>query len=132
MRKLAPRSDSPSLRARFSELKRPASFSQRDHFVFQFVQPIFKQDQKLRVGDGHQLPRLRHPVHQLLTHLRWIDTFVQAFRQSEVHHAGNLVLTSVADEIDHEIQPILIRNQRQDFFQCRPNFRQSFFRSHAV
>ena len=107
-------------------------FSQRDHLVFQFVLPIFKQDQEFRVGDGHQLPGLRHPVHQLLTHVRWIDTFVQAFRQSEVHHAGTLVITGAADEIDYEIQPILIRNQRQNFFQCRPYFRQGFFRRHAV
>ena len=77
---------------------------QGDHLVLQFIQPVLEQDQQVRVGHGHELPGLGHPVHQLLTHVRWIDTFVQAFRQSEVHHAGHLVIAGAADEIDHEVQ----------------------------
>ena len=73
---------------------------QGDDFGLQFIQPVLEQDQQVRVGHGHELLGLGHPVHQGLTHMRWIDTFVQAFRQSEVHQAGHLVVAGAADEFD--------------------------------
>ena len=84
---------------------------QRDHLLLQFIQPVLEQDQQFRIGHGHQLPGLRHPVHQFLTHMRWIDTFVQAFRQSEVHHAGDLVFAGAADELDDKIEAVFISDQ---------------------
>jgi hypothetical protein len=36
---------------------------QGKHLMFQFIQPILEKDQQVRVGDGHELPGLRHPVH---------------------------------------------------------------------
>ena len=69
-------------------------FCQRDHLVFEFIQPIFKQDQESGSATAN-IAGMRPPVHQLMTHCV-IDTFVQAFRQSEVDHAGHLVIAGAA------------------------------------
>ena len=89
---------------------------QRNHLLLQFIQPVLEQDQELGVGHSHKLFGLGHPVHQLLTHVRWIDTFVQAFRQSEVHHAGHLVVAGAADEVNHEVKAVFLRDRGQKLF----------------
>jgi len=62
-----------------------------DDLVLQFLQPVFKQNQNLRVGYGFKLFGMGHFLHQALTHMGWIDTFVHAFGQSEMDQAGYLI-----------------------------------------
>jgi hypothetical protein len=68
------------------------------HLLFQFIKPIFKEIEKSRIGHGLQLPGPGYSLHKALTHLRWIDTFVQALGQSEIDHAGDPVVAGLPDE----------------------------------
>ncbi len=57
-------------------------FDKRDNLILQLFEPIFEQDQKFRVCYRHELLGLSNFINQILTHLRWVDTFAHALSQS--------------------------------------------------
>jgi len=73
-------------------------FLVRRHLSFQFLEPILKKDQQIRVGDGTQLFGLSYLVHQALAHFGWVDTFAHALGQSELDEAGHLVGSGLPDK----------------------------------
>jgi hypothetical protein len=48
--------------------------------------------------------------------MRWIDTFVHAFGQSEVDHAGDLVCAAITDHLRNKPDPGLFIEMGKIFF----------------
>ena len=102
MRKVAPRRESPSFEAKSSVFNASRVFERR-----QPRPPVLPASPRkapdVRIGDGHQLFRLRHLVHQALAHLRRVDTFAHALGQSEMNEARHLVVLGFADEFQRNL-----------------------------
>ena len=105
---------------------------QRADLVLQFLEPVFKEDKKLGIGNGHQLFGLGHLVHQGLAHLRWVDTFAHAFGKSEMNHAGDFVLAGFTKQIDNKSGPTLLTKQREQLMQSNRGLIGSFLRVQPV
>ncbi len=105
---------------------------QRADLVLQFLEPVFKEDKKLRIGYGHELFGLGHLVHQSLAHLRWVDTFAHAFGKSEMNHAGNLILAGFTKQTDDKTRPTFLTEQGEQLVQGGGGLPSRFFRVQPI
>jgi len=84
--------------------------------LFQLIEPVFEKYQNIRFGDRHQLFGLGHFLDQALAHIGWVDTFAHAFGKSEIHHAGNFILTRAIDQICNKIHSALFVDMGKNLF----------------
>ncbi len=70
------------LSGKFPGIRKAVFFGKRGNLILQLFEPILEQDQKFGVGYPHELFGLSNFINQILTHLRWVDTFAHALSQS--------------------------------------------------
>jgi len=83
-------------------------FDKLDNLIFQLFEPIFEQNQNFGVCYRHELLGLSNFINQILTHLRWVDTFAHALSESQMHHAREFISTGIPNKVHDESDAVFL------------------------
>jgi hypothetical protein len=93
---------------KFACIQMAVCFDKLYNLIFQLFEPIFEQDQNFGVCYRHELFGLSNFINQILTHLRWVDTFAHALSESQMHHAREFITTGIPNKVHYEPGAILL------------------------